>query len=233
MSVEERGGADFPTSWDMGPRRTGAGPLTMRSQGIAARAFGLAMLAVCAAGQVGCATGPSSWTLPGFAQVFGPPQPLKNPLPVPNGDFNTVWNKTVAEVNRHFPIASENRLARTIRTDSEMTGTLIEPWTPDSATFHDRLEATLQTVRKFAVVHIDPAPAGGYLIKVEVHKQLEDMAKPASQPAGRAAFYNDFPVNRTREVVGVIPTPLGWIPMGRDANLEQKILAEIRDALLL
>ena len=51
------------------------------------------------------------------------------------------------------------------------------------------------------------------------------MAKPASQPAGRAAFYNDFPVNRTRDVVGTVPTPLGWIPMGRDTNLEQCILA--------
>jgi hypothetical protein len=190
-------------------------------------------LAICAAVQVGCATGSSSWTLPGFAHVFGPAEPLRNPLPVPGGDFETVWNKTVAEVNRHFPIASENRLARTIRTDSEMTGTLIEPWTPDSASFRDRLEATFQTVRKFAVVHIDPGPSGGYLIKVEVHKQLEDLTKPVSQPAGRAAFYNDFPVNRTREVVGVIPTPLGWIPMGRDTNMEQRILAEIRDALLL
>jgi hypothetical protein len=205
----------------------------MRSPGIAARTVGLVVLAACAAGQVGCATGPSSWTLPGFAQVFGPHEPLKNPLPVPAGDFEVVWNKTVAEVNRHFPIASENRLAGTIRTDSEMTGTLIEPWTGDSVTFYDRLESTLQTVRKFAIVHIDPAPAGGYLIKVEVYKELEDLTKPVSQPAGRAAFYNDFPVNRTREVVSTVPAALGWMPMGRDTNLEQCILAGIRDALLL
>jgi hypothetical protein len=205
----------------------------MRIPGIAVRTAGLVVLAACAAGQPGCASGPSSWTLPGFAQVFGPAPPLPNPLPVPAGDFEVVWNKTVAEVNKHFPIASENRLARTIRTDSEMTGTLIEPWTADAVSFYDRLEATLQTIRKFAVVHIDPAPSGGYLIKVEVNKELEDLSKPISQPAGRAAFYNDFPVNRTREVVGTIPTPLGWIWIGRDPNLEQCILAGIRDALLL
>jgi hypothetical protein len=205
----------------------------MRSQGIAARAAGLVMLAACGAGQPGCASGPSTWTLPKVAQIFGPAQPLPNPLEVRVTDFEVVWNKTVAEVNKHFPIASENRLARTIRTDSTLTGTLIEPWTPDAVSFHDRLEATLQTIRKFAVVHIDPAPAGGYLIKVEVHKELEDMPKPASQPAGRAVFYNDFPVNRTRDVVGIVPTPLGWIWIGRDPNLEQCILAGIRDALLL
>ena len=90
-----------------------------------------------------------------------------------------------------------------------MTGTLIEPWTSDAVTFYDRLEATLQTIRKFAVVHVDPAPTGGYLVKVEVYKELEDMTKPASQPAGRAAFYNDFPVNRTRDVVGTDPHAVG------------------------
>jgi hypothetical protein len=209
---------------------TGARPLTMRSQGIAARAAGLVMLA---AGLTGCTSGPSSWQVPSFAQMFAPPPVLPNPLPVPAGDIEVVWNKTVAEVNKHFPIVSENRLARTIRTDSVMTGALIEPWTQDAVTFRDRLEATLQTIRKFAVVHIDPAPTGGFLVKVEVNKELEDMTKPANQPAGRAAYYNDFPVNRTRDVVSTVPTPLGWIYVGRDTNLEQRILAEIRDALLL
>lgn len=204
----------------------------MRSRRSAARSAGLVLVAAWAGGLAGCASGPSSWTVPNFAEMLTP-APLPNPLPVPKGDFDVVWNKTVAQVNRHFPMASENRLARTIRSDSDMTGTLIEPWTGDSATFRDRLEATLQTIRKFAVVHVDPGPAGGYLIKVEVYKELEDMTKPASQPAGRAAYYNDFPVNRTREVVGTIPTPLGWIPKGRDTNLEQWILREIKDALQL
>ena len=64
---------------------TGARPMTMRSQGIAARAAGLVVLAACAAGQVGCASGPSAWSLPSFAQVFAPAPPLPNPLPVPAG----------------------------------------------------------------------------------------------------------------------------------------------------
>lgn len=207
----------------------------MRSGRMTAWAF---LAAACAAGQAGCASGPSSWKMPEWkmpdlGQIFVPAPPIPNPLPVPSGDFDVVWNKTVAEVNKHFPLASENRLARTIRTDSVMTGTLIEPWATDSATFRDRLESTLQTIRRFAVVHLEPGPTGGYLVKVEVYKELEDLAKPASQPAGRAAYYNDFPVNRTREVIGTVPTPFGWIPMGRDPNMEQRILAEIRDALLL
>lgn len=202
----------------------------MRRGRMAGRA---AFLVLLSAGLSGCASGPSTWKMPEFAQYFTPPPPLPNPMRVPNDDFNLVWNKTVAAVNAHFPIASENRLARTIRSDTSPTGTLIEPWTPDTVTFRDRLEATLQTMRRYAVAHLEPSPEGGYLVKVEVYKELEDLTKPASQPAGRAAYYNDFPVNRTRETVGTIPTPLGWINMGRDPNLEQKILAELRDALLL
>ncbi len=212
----------------------------MESGKIAARA---ALAFLVAVGASGCASGPSSWKLPEWelpqwkvpdlTQLFTPPPPVPNPMPVPSEDFDLVWNRSVAQVNRHFPIASENRLAGTIRTESEMTGTLIEPWTGDAATFRDRLEATLQTIRRFAVVHVEPGPTGGYLVKVEVFKELEDLAKPASQPAGRAAYYNDFPVNRTRQVVGTVQTPLGFIPKGRDTALEQIILRQIREALLL
>ena len=74
---------------------------------------------------------------------------------------------------------------------------------------------------------------GGFLVKVEVYKFLEDMIKPDRQAAGRAVFNNDFPVNRTREIVGPVPAPVGWIQRGRDLDLEQAILAGIRDALFL
>jgi hypothetical protein len=70
-------------------------------------------------------------------------------------------------------------------------------------------------------------------VKVEVLKELEDLAKPDRQSAGRAVFNNDFPVNRTREIVGPVPIPLQWIPRGRDSRLEQEILQRIRDALFL
>jgi hypothetical protein len=205
----------------------------MRSKGIAAGAVFLVMLAALTGSQTGCSSWLPTWSVPSISQLFAPRPTLDNPLLVPSADFETVWSKSVAVVNKYFPIASENRLAGTIRTESPLTGTLVEPWSPDSATFQDRFEATLQTTRKFAVIHVDPAPTGGYLVKVEVMKELEDMGKPDRQPAGRAVFYNDFPVNRTREIVGPVPAPLGWIPQGRDTNLEQAILAGIREALFL
>ena len=205
----------------------------MPSKRFVVRAVGLVVFAILTASQSGCSSMPSTWGPPSFSQFFEPREPLRNPLTVPTSDFETVWNQTVAVVGKYFPIASENRLAGTIRTDSQMTGTLIEPWSADTATMRDRIEATLQTYRRFALVHIEPAPTGGFLVRVEVMKELEDVAKPVSQPAGRAVFYNDFPVNRTREIVGAVPAPLGWIPEGHDFNMEQVILSGIRSALLL
>jgi hypothetical protein len=205
----------------------------MGSQRTSTAAAAVVLLAALGASQMGCSIWPASWGTPSVSRIFAPKPAIANPLAVPSSDFETVWNKTVAVVNQYFPIASENRLAGIIRTDSPMTGSLLEPWSPDSVTFRDRLEATLQTTRKFALVHVDPGPTGGYLVKVEVIQELEDMAKPDRQPAGRAVFYNDFPVNRSREIVGPVPAPAGWIRQGRDTNLEQAILAGIRDALLL
>lgn len=183
-----------------------------------------AVAATAALGPAGCAS---------VSRVFTSRPVSENPLIVPSGDFETVWKETVAVVDEYFDIRTENRLARTIVTDPVMGATLLEPWRGDSATLHERFESTLQTVRRFARVRIEPVPGRGYSVKVEVLKELEDLAKPDRQAAGRALFNNDFPVNRTREIVGPVPVPIQWIPRGRDTQLEQVILQRIRDALFL
>lgn len=156
-----------------------------------------------------------------------------NPVIAPKSDFETVYNTSVQVVDEYFEIASENRLSRTIKTQPLMGATILEPWHGDSVGVGDRLESTLQTIRRFAIVQIDPAPEGGYAIKVEVRKQMEDLIKPDRQAAGRAVFNNEIPVNRSRETIGPIPLPVGWIDRGRDAKLEQVIANKIRDKLFL
>jgi hypothetical protein len=183
--------------------------------------------------QIGCTTSPSGWRAPSVQRIFAPRPVATNPLAVPSADFEFLWNKTVAVVDKYFDIESENRLARTIKTQPQSAATVLEPWAFDSVKIEDRVEASMQTIRRSAIIHIDPAPNGGFLVKVEVYKFLEDMIKPDRQAAGRAVFSNDFPVNRTREIVGPVPAPVGWIQRGRDLDLEQAILAGIRDALFL
>ena len=204
----------------------------MRKTRIAAVVVSWVGLAAVGLGQAGCFSA-GGFRAPHVTRIFAPRPVAENPLVVPSSDFDTVWNKTVAVVDKYFDIASENRLSRTIVTQPRIGATLLEPWSPDSVSFTDRFESTLQTMRRFAIIKIEPAPSGGYLVKVEVRKELEDMVKPDRMAAGRAVFNNDFPVNRTREIVGPVPVPAGWIPRGRDPNLEQAILADVRDALFL
>jgi hypothetical protein len=204
----------------------------MRKTRIAAAVVSWVGLAAVGLGQAGCFSG-GGFHAPHVTRIFSPRPVAENPLVVPSTDFDAVWNKTVAVVDKYFDIASENRLSRTIITQPRIGATLLEPWSPDSVSFTDRFESTLQTMRRFAIIKVEPAPSGGYLVKVEVRKELEDLIKPDRMAAGRAVFNNDFPVNRTREIIGPVPAPVGWIPRGRDPNLEQAILAGVRDALFL
>lgn len=179
----------------------------------------------------GCATMPEV-TLPFAAN------PLRetvspNPLIIPTADFELVWKQVVRVLDEYFDIASENRLSGTIVTQPRTGATLGEPWAGDSVGFHERLEASLQTIRRFAKVTVKAAPEGGFAVKVEVEKQLEDLVRPDRQGGGRAVFNNAFPINRTREVVGPVPLPYQWISRGRDHKLEQIILARLRHDLAL
>jgi hypothetical protein len=204
----------------------------MRKRRVAAAALSLAGLAAVGLGQVGCSS-TGGFHMHGMGRIFSPAPVVENPLVVPSQDFEAVWNKTVAVVDKYFDISSENRLSRTIVTQPKVSATVLEPWSGDSVEVTDRLEASLQTIRRFAIIKVDSAPTGGYLVKVEVRKELEDMVKPDRQAAGRAVFNNEFPVNRAREIIGPVPVATGWIPRGRDQHLEQAILAGIRDAFFL
>lgn len=178
-------------------------------------------LAVVACLASGCSS------LPGMHAVS------TNPLIVPSADFETVWHAAVTVVDDYFDIASENRLQRKIITQPKMAATLVEPWHGDSVGFQERLEASLQSLRRFAIITVNPTPNGTFAVKVEVYKELEDLVRPEKQSNGRAVFDNEYPVNRAREVVGPLPLPSGWIPRGRDPKLEQAILAKIKSQLFL
>jgi hypothetical protein len=182
----------------------------------------VALWALAALSQAGCAT------MSGLAHTTSP-----NPLPAPSADFDTVWKQAVAVVDDYFDIATENRLAGKIITQPKLSATILEPWYGDSVGLYERLESSLQTIRRFAIVTIDESPTGGYNVRVEVFKELEDLAKPDRQQGGRAVFDNMPAVSRTHEIVGPVAVPLQWIPRGRDPKLEQVILARLRKNLYL
>jgi hypothetical protein len=168
----------------------------------------------------------------GCATVFPPPV-VTNPLSVPSADFETVWMACITSVDDYFDIASENRLQRKIVTEPKVGATIFEPWYGDSVGFGERFESTLQTIRRFAIITVNPTATGTYAVTVEVRKELEDLIRPERQFATRSVFNNDFPVNRAREQVGPVPLANSYIDRGRDPKLEQVILARIKEKLFL
>jgi hypothetical protein len=164
--------------------------------------------------------------------------PLENPLFVPAMDREFLWNQTVDAVDDYFRIEREERvrLIGGVLTEGRIdtfptTGsTLLEPWRGDSTPGYEKWHATLQSIRRRAIVRVIPSE-GGYLVDVQVLKELEDLDKPENATAGGATLRHDGSLVRQEGAAGRFSHTLGWIALGRDASLEQKILADLAGRL--
>jgi hypothetical protein len=160
--------------------------------------------------------------------------PLANPLLVPPIDREFLWNQTVDAVDDYFRIEREERvrLIAGILTEGRIdtfpiTGsTIFEPWRADSTPGFEKWHATLQSIRRRATVRVIPTE-GGYLLDVIVQKELEDLDKPEHATAGGATLRHDGTLVRQEGAPGRYSVTLGWIPIGRDVTLEQRILADL------
>jgi hypothetical protein len=152
-----------------------------------------------------------------------------NPIYVRANNDEYVWERTVDVVHDYlFEIERENRLDGLIETRYKTGSGLLEPWHGDSPTLSSRTESTLQSIRRKAYIRIAPSQ-GGYMVAVEAFKELEDVTGAANF-AGGATFLENNPLQRDLTAVVGQPAPSGWIPKGRDAELEQALLSSIRTA---
>ena len=178
-----------------------------------------------------------------------PPSPLppsvallNNPLLVAAADREFLWNQLIDTVDDYFPIQREERVRlvgdvliegriETLPTDG---ASLLEPWRKDSTPGFERLHATLQSVRRRAVVRVIPTD-GGYLVDVAVYKDLEDVPRrPLVAAAGATPNPHLLGEPGPRPAAGrksAAPAACTWIPQGRDAALEQRILGEFQSRL--
>jgi len=194
----------------------------------------------------GTVIGPSGPVVP------TPPPPPTNAIVLPPLDAEMVWQRLVDVVDDYFKIASEQRVVFSngvpaegrIDTFPQTGSTLLEPWRGDSVGFRERLESTLQSIRRVGTVRLIPDPAG-WRVEAVVQKELENMPRPMMATTGGASFRNDdslyrygTPLPTLGQQVGdqprpvAAPTPnLGWIPLGRDPLLEQRILTKLQAKL--
>lgn len=189
---------------------------------------------VTALGLAGCGVGLPLWEPSANPVLIVYP----NPMLVPSRDAEAVWENVVDVVDDYFRIDvpgtepvrfvgglfTEGRLS----TFPEVASTLLEPWRQDSADTYEKLESTLQSIRRQARVRVVPANEG-FWIEVVVFKELEHVAHPAHASAGAATFRNDSSLTRVISAVGEQEIHEGWIPLGRDPALEQRILAQLHE----
>lgn len=160
-------------------------------------------------------------------QVSSTPQFLQNPVLIASSDYDLVWEQAVDVMHSlQLPIRRESKLDGIIETDYKVGAGLLEPWHQDAVTFSDRLEGSFQSIRRRAVMSITPAQ-GGFLIGVEVVKELENPDKLIINSPGHSTFQENTPLQRDLNVVIGPATPDGWIAQGRDPGLEQSILARL------
>lgn len=161
-----------------------------------------------------------------------------NPMFVPATDIDFLWDQVVDAIDDYFKVSREERLRLTgniltegrLETFPTIGATYLEPWRRDSTPGFERWQSTFQTIRRTATARVTPAK-GGYLIEVLVAKELEDLYQPEQSTVGGATLRHDGSLVRTDVRRARGPTVLGWIPLGRDTALEQRILADIRARL--
>lgn len=129
------------------------------------------------------------------------PMIVSNPVFVPANSQHAAWERAVDVLHDfHFPIARENRLDGVIETDYRVGSNVLEPWHGDSVDMANRLESTLQSLRRKVKVDLTPVE-GGYLVGVEAFKEQEDLAGVAENTVGAATFRKNAPLERNLTTV--------------------------------
>lgn len=166
-----------------------------------------------------------------------PAEAVENPVlvspGVPTGEsYREVFEKCIDVVDDYFVVLSANMADGRIITRPRMAPGYEQVWKGGNPDPRERLLATFQTIRQTAVVQVRVGERGGYLIGVEVEKELEDLPRPSRQVAGAAVFQEGPTVDRQLDVVGaapVAPATTQWFRIGRDYATEQLLLRRIRE----
>lgn len=157
-----------------------------------------------------------------------------NPVFVRAANPEAFWEALVDIIDDDFEIEREEpvRQFQTVLTSGridtrpKVAATILEPWHHDSPDRYSRWEATLQSLRRRVEVRVDPRD-GGYWITVLVFKELEDVNQPLAATTSSATFRNDSSLTRVISPIGEQQVNAGWIPLGRDTALEQRLIEKI------
>lgn len=159
---------------------------------------------------------------------------VPNPIELPPVEDKFLWMQVVDVVDDYFHVQSEQPvqsgasivLDGKLETSYRIGASILEPWRKDSTAGFERMQSTLQSIRRRATVIVRPRPSG-YVVEVIVVKELEDTDRSQDSTEGVAGMPRAGSVSRNLQDRTTAPKTLGWIPLGRDQTLEQAILQDI------
>ncbi|MCD0463251.1 hypothetical protein [Roseiconus lacunae] len=167
-----------------------------------------------------------------------PTQYIPNPLELPPASDAFVWSQVIDTVDDYFRIKSEQPVQNSpamvldgrVETSYQVGASMGEFWRKDSTAGFEALHSSLQSIRRQATITVRPRGAG-YTVEVIVLKDLEDTNATQFATETTASRRHDGTIVRQPETVvggaGNVPQTLGWISLGRDTSLEQRILRDI------
>lgn len=158
----------------------------------------------------------------------------QNPIFLQTPDYNALWVTIVDVVDTHFEIARDTpiRLYNSVLTEGRLYtkpkigASLMEPWHADSVGLNERFDCTLQTIRRRVTLRATPE-AGGFLIEVMVYKEIEDLRSPMKSTASVANLRFEDDIDQFASQIDVDMNSAGWVLLGRDHAMEERILHEI------
>lgn len=171
----------------------------------------------------GCTSGP-----------WGPVVPRGvNAVQIPADKYNLMWERAVAVLNNyHFTIARESRIEGVIETHYRAGSNLFEPWHKDSVGYYNRLESTVQSIRRRVIVTFENSAPGLVTVNVRVDKEMEDVPGLAANYEGGATFTESEPLQRDLDQVVGHAGPSRWIHRGTDPVLEADLMRQIQHAVI-
>lgn len=218
---------------------TGTNALTLSPRRVVLLFF-LVALCVYLFSLTGCSGFPARGGNATAVGAFEPDQP--NPLFVETRDAEALWDSIVDVIDNYYVIETEIPVRTYERQDSNgqvyvyrtegrletkpsIMGGVQEPWRKNGARCEDRWFATFQTVRSSAVVRVVPE-GEGFFVYLSVFDEIEDMPRPIGASIGYNLKFRED-VSQLSQPVGERAKSKGWIPVGRDDDLEGRIMKEL------
>ncbi len=171
----------------------------------------------------GCLSGPPTGNMPQGVSA----------IQVSADKYDLMWERAVAILNNyHFMVARESKIEGMIETEYRAGSNLFEPWHHDSVGYANRLESTVQSIRRKAIVTFQNSSPRLVTISVRVDKEIEDVPGLAANYEGGATFSESQLLDRDLDQVVGQAGASRWLHRGTDPALEAELMRQIQSAVI-